>query len=533
MQILRFLLQTRVRWVICWIILVVWASATGVGAWMAFNEADRADGNRGHATIDFGGQWLMGRMIVEGQGRHLYLRHSLRTVAHNAYPEGVESPKQPKSDAESLMDWLAGSDDPKMPEATASLLSPLAADNPLTEVVALTSAQSIWTEERLKHVTGPRIGGALYPPIHALGYAPLALLRPPVAYRVMQILLLELVFFAGWVAERMTEGRVWWPVASLFVLMFPGFIGCITLGQNGMLLLTIVLVGWWQLMRGREGLAGLCWGLLAFKPVWAVSFFLVPIVTTRWRMAASMAVAGIVQIAVTCPIVGWENWQNWLQIGREAAVEYKRQENWIFLSRDLLGIPRRWLVIYEDGLAKDVVLSRGDSSAPAEAVNEKHWDHPLPTALGWGLWGAVLTGTLFGVWQCRQRRKELTDMFPAFVLSAAVLTCYHFMYYDFVVVALPVLLLFADPRRYWQWRFRAFVPPLLVVLMLAAPALSSIWDSSYHFPPWETFVLLLLWAWCGYCLWKGRNHRVTENTEGKNAEKIENKKIENPATQLG
>ena len=500
MQVLHFLLLPRVRWVLCWLLLLGWAGATGVGAWIAFNDADRADGNRGHATIDFGGQWLMGRTIVEGQGRHLYLRNYLRIVARHAYPARTESPKETKSDADSLMEWLAGTDDAKAPEVTASLLIPLAANDPLDETVALASAQTMWTEEELQHVTSPRIGGGLYPPIHALYFAPLALLRPPIAYRVMQCLLLALVFFAGWLAQRMTEGRVWWPVASLFVLMFPGFAGCITLGQNGMFLLTLVLVGWWQLMRGREVLAGLCWGMLAFKPVWAVSFFLVPLVTTRWRMAASMAVAGIVQIALTLPIVGWQSWLNWLQVGGEAVVEYKRQQNWIVLSRDLLGIPRRWLVTFEDGLAKDLVWTTGNLSTTADGVAENRWDHLSLEILGWGLWSAVLAVTLFVAWRRRQQRKQVTGLFPAFVLSAAVLTCYHFMYYDFLVAGLPVLLLFSEPRRYLQWRIPALVPPLLLVLMLAAPGLNSLFDPSFDFPPWETFVLLILWAWCGYCL---------------------------------
>ncbi len=540
MRILRFLLQPRVRWVICWLILVVWAGVTGVAAWRAFdeadhaqtefNQADRSDDNRGHATIDFGGQWLVGRMIVEGQGRHLYLRNYLRPVAQQAFPTKRYSTQ--KSDAESLMEWLAGTDDPKTPEATASLLTPLAANNPLGETVALTSAQTTWTEERLEQITAPRIGGALYPPIHALYYAPLAWLPPQVAYRVMQGLVLTLVFFLGWAAQRMTEGRVWWPVASLFVLMFPGLAGCITLGQNGIFLLTLVLVGWWQLMRGREVLAGLCWGLLAFKPVWAAAFFLVPILTTRWRMAASMAVAGIVQIALTLPVVSWDSWLNWLKVGQEAVQEYKRQENWIVLSRDLLGIPRRWLVTYEDGLAKDVVWRTGDPSAMEDGGAENPWDHPLPAILGWTLLAAVLVGTIFVVWRCRRRRKELTGLFPAFVLSAAVLSCYHFMYYDFVVAGLPVLLLFAEPRQYLRWRFRALVPPLLLFLMLATPALSSLYDPSYHFLPWETFVLLLLWAWCGYCLWRRANHRVTEGTEKENTEKIEKKTMDDPATEL-
>ena len=521
MQILRFLLRTRVRWVICWIIVLVSAGVTTVAAWRAFNEAERRDGNRGHATIDFGGQWLMGRMILEGQGRRLYLRNYQRPLAQHFYPRGGESPKEQTSDAEALMECLAGTDDPEAPKVFAALLSPLAASNLLEETAALASAQTTWTEERLDHATAPRIGGALYPPIHAVYYAPLSLLRPRIAYRVMQGIVLALAFFAGWVVQRMTEGRVWWPVASLFVFMFPGFPGCITLGQNGMFSLTLVLVGWWQLMRGREVLAGLCWGLLAYKPVWATAFFLVPLLTTRWRMAASMAVAGIVQIGVTLPIVGWENWLNWLQIGQSAVEEYKRQENWIFLSRDLLGLPRRWLLTFEDSLAKDVVWRTGDPSPTVDGVAEAPWHHPLLSFLGWGLWTLVLSATLLVAWRCRRRRKELTGPFPAFVLTGVVLTCYHFMYYDFVLAGLPVLLLFTEPRRYLQWRFQTLVPPVLLLLMLSLPALNSLIDPAFRFPPWDTFVLLFLWMWCGYRLLKAINHRVTEITERNTEEKKE------------
>ncbi|MGH7171845.1 MAG: glycosyltransferase family 87 protein, partial [Gemmataceae bacterium] len=314
MRILQFLLRPRTRWVICWLILLGSLVFVAVEAWKSFNEAERGDGNAGHTTIDFGGQWLMGRMLVEGQGRHLYDRHYLRPVAHNGYPAGVEraeatksDAKDPKaaksdaakSDADSLMDWLAGTDDSEAPPVVASFLAPLAAQNGLEESAVLANAQRTWTEERLAHVTAPWIGGSLYPPVHALYYAPLSLLRPPIAYRVIQGFILVLVLFAGWVIQRMTEGRVWWPVASVFLMMFPGFSGCITLGQNGMFTLTVVLVGWWQLMRGREVLAGLCWGLLAFKPVWAAAFFLVPLLTARRRMAVSMALAGLLQIALT------------------------------------------------------------------------------------------------------------------------------------------------------------------------------------------------------------------------------------------
>src|SRR5579884_3449113 len=119
MHMLRFLLRPKVRWVMSWLLLLGAASVVSVEAWIAFNQAERSDGNRGHATIDFGGQWLMGRMIVEGQGRRLYVRNYLWTVAQHNYPAGVEGRQTTKSDAEALMEWLAGTDDPEAPAVIA------------------------------------------------------------------------------------------------------------------------------------------------------------------------------------------------------------------------------------------------------------------------------------------------------------------------------------------------------------------------------------------------------------------------------
>src|SRR6185437_12911926 len=428
-RVLRFLLSPLTRWVICWFIALGAAGFAGDMAWTCFNDAERADGNWGHRSIDFGGQWLLGRMVVEGYGRQLYNRNYLRVVVEKNYPLGPESKKEESSDAKCLLDWMAGTDDTA---TMGSFLAPLAGGDTFGELTLLAAGEEVWTPQRLESVNHPR-GGSLYPPVHALLFVPLATLRPPIAYRVLQMLILVLVFFDGWVIQRITEGRVWWPVAAVFVMIFPGFGGSINLGQNAVLSLTILLVGWWQLMRGRQGVAGVCWGLLAFKPVWAASFFLVPLLTRRWRMAASMAVTGIVQILLTLPLVGWQSWLDWLHVGRAAAEDYTVQENWIYLSRDLLGIPRRWLLTFE----KSIAISQPENQS-------------LATILGWSLWAAVLIITLLIVWRRWRRMNAASGPVAAFILLGAYFSCYHFMYYDVLLAGLPVLLLFTEPRRYFQ-----------------------------------------------------------------------------------
>jgi arabinofuranan 3-O-arabinosyltransferase len=67
--------------VLLWVATISVAAYLITHAWGWFNspndlpeERRRADGNAGHTQIDFGGQWVMGRMLVKGHGRELYHR---------------------------------------------------------------------------------------------------------------------------------------------------------------------------------------------------------------------------------------------------------------------------------------------------------------------------------------------------------------------------------------------------------------------------------------------------------------------------
>jgi hypothetical protein len=335
----------------------------------------------------------------------------------------------------------------------------------------------------------------------------------------MQILNVLLVFLCGRVVGRLTGGRVWWPVAVTLLLVFPGFAGAINLGQNPVVSLALLLLGWWQVARGRPVAGGVLWGFLAFKPVWAASFFLVPLLTRRWRLAGAMLLTGLALAALTLPFVGWRAWRDWLEVGRMGSASYAEAENWVNLSRDLQGIPRRWLLTFADGWATDA-------------------GRPLPTRLGLGLWLGVLAVTVLVAFLRRLGPAALAGPPAAFVLLGAWLSCYHFMYYDVLLTALPVCLLFTEPGRYLKVSFwpapaeplhpellayyrprledptpppapllpgggrlhwvRNPLPPTVLVLMIGLTYLGSLLDPTYHFPPFDTFCLLVLWGWCGW-----------------------------------
>jgi hypothetical protein len=434
------------RYVLAWLALLGGLTFGLHRSWHYFDKPGRNDGNEGHTLIDFGGQWLMGRLLVEGQGRHLYDRDVQRSVLRRAYPRADEDPGAEDSDADKLMSWMMGDD---------------------------------------AEAGGRNIGGPLYPPLNAFVCAPLGLLPPHSAYRLAQLLNVLLIFACGLLLVRLSEGRLWWPLATLLLTAFPGFGGSLNLGQNSSLSLALLLGGWLLLRQGRDGWAGVVWGLLAFKPTWAAAFFLVPLVTARWRMALAMLATGLVLVVATLPFVGVGAWLDWLRVGREASALYAVDQNWIDQSRDLLGTGRRWLLDFGRP-GKD----RGPAAGAA-------------TLLGWGMLGAVLIFTVGLTLRLRRGSRQTEGPAPAFILLGAWLSCFHFIYYDVLLAALPVALLFLDPRCYLRPSLvpRPTVPLVLGVLLLIMPNVWFFLPPDRRPPmqiPWDQYLLVLLWLWCGW-----------------------------------
>jgi arabinofuranan 3-O-arabinosyltransferase len=442
-----FLMRSRVRAVLAWAAVIVVAGLFFYYAWTGYDRPNHPEGNIGHVYIDFSGQWIMGRMLVRGEGPFLYDKAHLYQALQDAY--------QP-DDAATINGWL------------------------------------IESEER------PGVGGPLYPPIEALLFYPLALLPPHPAYRIVQLLNFALTFIIGFLAWKLTRGRLWASVAVGVLMAFPGYGGAISLGQNALLSLAILMLGWLLMDRGRPWLGGAVWGLLAFKPVWAVSFFVVPLLMRRWRVCAGMVFTGLALILLTLPFVGWQTWLDWFTVGRTASAHYTTDESWIFLSRDLQGIPGRYLLHFVDGVATDQ-------------------NRLLSNLIGTGLWLTVAAMTVFvALWR---RPGGFSETPATFLLLGAFLSCYHFMYYDVLLAAPPVYLLLASWGRKppeiapaTETISGGLRPGLAMTIMLLLLALLFLVSHTadgidylvtngkpiFHSPPFDTFCLLALWAWCGW-----------------------------------
>jgi arabinofuranan 3-O-arabinosyltransferase len=567
--------------------VLLWLAAASVGVyflWHAFvwfntprdvpPERRRADGNAGHIQIDFGGQWLMGRMIILGHGRELYHRQRQWEVARAGFPIANESPvaredsilpsyarrfglkdEEVGHDADNLMSWFMGRDSEPGSDGWkrigGAVAAPLAIDpfgDPLTTLALSAIAAEIVTPAVVEEVNKPAIGGPLYPPVQAVLFAPIgAIDNPLIAYHTVQVIGAIMVVVAGLGVKVLSGGRIPWSVATLLLFLFPGTRGGLDLGQNPTLSLAIVVWGWALAARGYNVAGGVVWGVFAFKPIWGLAFFIVPLLTGRWRFAAAMVLTGAALAAATLPFVGLQAWFDWLHVGREAAELYNVNRNWIHMSRDLQSIPRRFL---------------HDFSKP-----QFERDAPLTKAIAWGLWATVLLSTTI-VYLRQADRKRATGIGVAFLFFGAYLTCYRFMYYDALLIAAGCAVLFAEPGRFFRARTfwlslnplppppptvrtlptppadRAFLGPhllgyissfpltILVLLILYENTISGLdiratvgigyfarvttgpdgatshatprveFDTGVDYP-WETMLAILLWMWCGWRLIRG------------------------------
>jgi hypothetical protein len=265
-----------------------------------------------------------------------------------------------------------------------------------------------------------------YPPIFLLLAALFATMPYLVAYFVWQ----------G--ASLAAAGFVYWKIlpyrsALLFGFGFPAVLICLGHGQNGFL--TAALMGGGLLaLRKQEILAGVLFGLLAYKPQFGLLLPIALAVGGYWRAFAAAAATVIATIGVTYLIWGWPVWQAFFD-----------------------SLP----------LTRAIVLEAGDTGfQKLQSIFAwvRLWHGPV--ALGYALQTLVaitVTAAVIWIW----RSKVSFPLQAAALIVGSLLVSPYMFDYDFVVFGMALAFLaaqgFAQGFQPWDKTLLAlawFVPVL-------------------------------------------------------------------------
>jgi hypothetical protein len=154
-------------------------------------------------------------------------------------------------------------------------------------------------------VTGGRdlgvMGSFTYPPMYLLIVIPLSML-PFIASWVV----FESVTLAGYLAVLQRIAPI--PVGLWLAITFPAVIINFMCGQNGFL--TTALIGGGLLLLDRWPLlAGFLFGLMAYKPQFAILIPIALIAARRWRAFVATAVSAILFASVSLAVFGAPTWR--------------------------------------------------------------------------------------------------------------------------------------------------------------------------------------------------------------------------------
>ncbi|NIL95819.1 MAG: DUF2029 domain-containing protein [Planctomycetales bacterium] len=258
----------------------------------------------------------------------------------------------------------------------------------------------------------------VYPPYTAL---PLALLaRLP--YLPSFLLFTALMAVCSWYAVALI-GRISpfiahnrGPVFAATLSFYPLF-RAVAGGQNTALSLLLICGATAMAVQRRDGLAGVCLGLLMFKPHFALPLIGLALLARRGKI-----VAVSISVAVACglaavPFFGWEWPRRWLI----SVVRYRQLEGDVNGPNlvSLLGVSEQ-------------LLGSGNTLAWAAAALT---GIPLILWLCWLFWSKVA-------------RDQLVAESWAVAAAALVLLSPHSQFYELGLLALPMMLLAA--RQSWN-----------------------------------------------------------------------------------
>ena len=264
-----------------------------------------------------------------------------------------------------------------------------------------------------------------YPPMFLFAAASLATLPYLAAWAVWMAMTLPA--YVGVVRAIIGER-----IGIVLALGFPGVLWNLSVGQNGFL--TAALMGGTLIfIERRPLLAGVCLGLLTYKPQFGLLFPLVLLLDRRWQVlvAASITAAAVAAASVLAfGVKSCEAFFAWMPVTSNAVFAEGRAG--LMKLQSLLGVVR-WL--------------GGDMTA------------------GWAAQAILIAGAaILSAWLWRQRVRY--EIKAAALAAAAMLATPYLYIYDFPVLAIPLAFLMRMGLRdgFLPYELAAIAVPCALIL---------------------------------------------------------------------
>jgi hypothetical protein len=270
---------------------------------------------------------------------------------------------------------------------------------------------------------------------------------------------------AAAVAFGRLAGRwIGWLVAATAILCYPGVGSTLHLGQNSLLTLALLALGWQDLVRRRDLMAGLWWGLLVYKIHWLLAVGWVPLAIGRPRVWLGMAASAGAFVLAATVFLGPAAWSRWawqiVAVDHAYATDPEFREFLLILGCDLRSVSLR--------LFHTPTVGR---------------------IVGWTALAAVAAAT--SVWYRRRPTADPAGPEGAGLLFASGLTAAHLYYYDETVFLLPLLVLWSQRAGLAWWQFVTLI--VLTAAYYAAARYVVMLSTAFEGPPIQTICVLALW----------------------------------------
>jgi hypothetical protein len=320
----------------------------------------------------------------------------------------------------------------------------------------------------------------IYPPLPAVLLALPAWLGRIPLYLCLSLLNIVAWWMAGQFSNAMTgSGRI--PGPWLFAV--PGFVTItfvfdqFDLGQPNLMLLAMMLYGFWLLQRARPWMAGSMFALATAIKVFPVAVLPYLVWRREWKATASTLVfLGLFLFVVPGPIRGFEHnaaelktwYRGMVGTSSEKGFGQRDEQNWSWVNQSIIAMTHR--------LTRPVNYNQDDPNKPPRTMNIANLDFKtanfvvLAVSLAIGL-GFIAVMPPASKRTERSDAEELGILFCLMTVASPLARQYYFVWLFFPIAILVHRAAF-DPRPHVQagtWGLLALAGALMLLSLPLFP----------------------------------------------------------------